>query len=81
MIEVTNKTWFRVKCVDNKNTTTLSINKLYTVTQIGFSGGYLITGDTGRKVWHRPKRFKVIRPPINKSNLIVIGNPPENFLK
>ncbi len=81
IVEVTNRTWFRVKCVDNKKTTTLSNGKMYTVIQIGLNGSYCLQGDTGRKVWHLPKRFKVIRPPINTRDLVVIGSPPENFLK
>tara|TARA_R110000868_G_scaffold9099_4_gene46047 strand:+ start:1553 stop:1801 length:249 start_codon:yes stop_codon:yes gene_type:complete len=81
IVEVTNRTWFRVKCVDVKNTTTLTLDKLYTVVQIGFNGSYCLKGDTGRKVWHLPKRFKVIRPPINTRDLVVIGSTPENFLK
>ena len=81
MIEVTNKTRFRVQCVDTKNTTTLTLNKIYTVIQIGFNGSYCLRGDSSRLVWHLPKRFKVIRPPINKRDLVVIGSLPENFLK
>jgi hypothetical protein len=58
------KTNFKVKCKDVIGSKTLTLNKRYIVTQLGFNGFFKIKGDTGRKVWHNPKRFDVVK--INK---------------
>lgn len=48
---------FKVICKDATSSKTLTRDKVYTVTELGFKKFFKIKGDTGRFVWHNPKRF------------------------
>jgi hypothetical protein len=52
------KVKFYVRCLDATGSKTIILNKRYFVSEIGLNGWYKIKGETGRYVWHNPKRFK-----------------------
>lgn len=58
--QVSFKSNFKVRCIDNSGTITLSKGKRYTVIKLGLNGYYKVKGDTNRFVWHKPNRFREI---------------------
>lgn len=74
LVPVSNKCCFIVKNMASPKSCKITRNKKYEVLQIGFDGSFLITSDTGRRVWYKNNYFKILSKRLNFKGVLIGKN-------